>query len=73
MATEAQPDWEGEGGRGLESRPAWIEQESPETQEALRKAGIWHQAPTLKARIAAWLPDWQKRVQQGLVDQFAPR
>jgi hypothetical protein len=52
------------------ARAAWVERESPATQEALRKAGVWYAPPTLTERIKAWRADWGKRVRQGLVDQF---
>lgn len=54
------------------SRAGWIDRESPATQEALRKAGVWYAPPTLKDRIDVWKKDWAKRVRQGLVDQFDP-
>ena len=64
------------GGAGVPvmsvARAPWIDQQSAETQEALRKAGIWHQPPTLKQRVSEWSQDWQKRVRQGFVDQFDP-
>ena len=57
---------------GRFSRAPWIDQQPPDTQEALRKAGVWHVPPTLKARVAEWSKDWQKRLKQGVVDQFDP-
>ena len=54
------------------SRAAWIDQMPAPTQEALRKAGVWYQPPTLKQRVQTWSQDWQKRVRQGMVDQFDP-
>ena len=54
------------------SRAGWINQQPVGTQEALRKAGVWFAPPTLKARVAGWSQDWQKRLKQGVVDQFDP-
>lgn len=54
------------------SRAKWIDNEPTDTQEALRKAGVWFTPPTLKARVQEWSRDWQKRLKQGLVDQFEP-
>lgn len=54
------------------SRAAWIDQQPADTQEALRKAGVYYVPPSLKDRITAWKDEWAKRVRQGLVDQFDP-
>jgi hypothetical protein len=56
----------------MASRPDWINQQQPAMQEALRKVGTWHEPPTLRERVAAWAPEWKKRVTQGLLDQFDP-
>lgn len=52
--------------------PEWVSSQPADTQEALRKAGIWHQQPTLKERVKDWSKDWQQRMKQGMVDQFDP-
>lgn len=52
--------------------PDWVKKQPTDTQEALRKAGVWHAPPTLKARVKEWSKDWQKRMKQGVVDQFDP-
>ena len=54
------------------SRAAWIGQQPADTQEALRKAGVWFVPPTLKDRVKVWSADWQKRLKQGVFDQFDP-
>lgn len=52
--------------------PDWVKQEPPETQEALRKAGVFYVPPTLASRVQAWKAQWQKHFKQGLFDQFDP-
>lgn len=54
------------------SRARWISGQSPASQEALRKAGVWYTPATLKDRVKEWAADWDKRLKQGIVDQFDP-
>lgn len=52
--------------------PDWLNQMPQATQEAARKAGIWQPHKPLKERLKDIRATALKRVQQGLVDQFAP-
>ena len=52
--------------------PGWLSQLPSDTQEAARKAGIWAPQKPLKDRLKDIRDTALKRVQQGLVDQFAP-
>ena len=57
---------------GRNDMPEWLAQMPAETQEAARKAGIWTQQKPLAERLKDIRQNALKRLQQGLLDQFAP-
>lgn len=53
-------------------KPAWLDAMPQAAQEAARKAGVWAPQVPISARIREIRSTAAKRLQQGLVDQFAP-
>lgn len=54
------------------SAPDWVQAQSADMQETLRKAGAWRPKQTIQDRIAGWTENWQAKLRQGMVDQFDP-
>ncbi len=52
--------------------PDWVRKMPPETQEALRKSGVWIQKKPLLQRFNEAKQDAGLRILQGTLDQFAP-
>lgn len=58
----------GEDGRAR----GWQDELSPTQREALRNVGATKEQPTIKERVKEWVTDLDKKMAQGIADQFAP-